>query len=322
MKALKSCAGAAALLAALPAGAEAPVLVHPVQRIAAATATAQGSNACAAIQPFYWEIGNRNGALVSGSVDPASSATPAVTAATSMNIASASKWLYAAYVVQKRNGELSHDDIEFLNLRSGYVHFSTCLPRQTVDRCLNTLNNSDWLPAEDGIFHYGGGHMQKHASLMGLGALDNAALAAELQTQLGPDVGLGFSLPQPAGGVVSTAGDYARFLRKLLDGRLRMGNLLGSHAVCTNPTVCEQASHTPTPSTEQWQYSLGHWVESDPHVGDGAFSSAGALGFYPWVDASRRWYGVLARRDDQGSAHESVQCGRLIRKAWVTGTAQ
>lgn len=324
--ALLACSGAAALLPLAPArAAEAAPSVNLVRRIAAATTTAQGSGACTAIQPFYWEIGNRNRALVSGSVDPAGSATPAYTAATSMNIASASKWLYAAYVVQKRNGVLSGaDDIKFLNFRTGYVNFSTCLPRQTVDGCLNTFNNGDYLPAEDGIFHYGGGHMQKHASLIGLGALSNATLASELQTQLGHDVGLSYSLPQPAGGAVSTAGDYARFLRKLLGGRLRMGGLLGSYAVCTHtdPAVCAEASHTPMPAAEQWQYSLGHWVESDPAVGDGAFSSAGAFGFYPWVDANRRWYGIVARRDDHAGAHASVQCGRLIRKAWVTGTAQ
>lgn len=317
-------AGATASLPATTAHAAGLTpFVNPAQRIAAATSTAQsGSNACAAIQPFYWEIGNRNSALAAGSVDPAGSIAPAYTAATSMNIASASKWLYAAHVVQKQGGVLSADDIRFLNLRSGHVSFSACPAWQTVDGCLNTLANGAYTPAADGIFHYGGGHMQKHASLIGLGPLDNAGLAAELQTQLGNDVGLGYSHPQPAGGVVSTAGDYAQFLRKLLRGELRIGNRLGSHAVCTNPTTCTRASQTPIPITEQWQYSLGHWVEADPAVGDGAFSSPGAFGFYPWVDASRRWYGVVARRDPHGSGFDSVQCGRLIRKAWVTGTAQ
>lgn len=35
-----------------------------------------------------------------------------------------------------------------------------------------------------------------------------------------------------------SAGDYARFLRKLLSGELRMSSLLGADKVCTLPSVC------------------------------------------------------------------------------------
>jgi hypothetical protein len=40
------------------------------------------------------------------------------------------------------------------------------------------------------------------------------------------------------------------------------------------------------------------------------------------VDASKTWYGVLARKDSAGGGVDSVYCGRLIRKAWVSGVAQ
>ena len=46
-------------------------------------------------------------------------------------------------------------------------------------------------------------------------------------------------------------------------------------------------------------------------------SSPGAFGFYPWIDASKTYYGLVARLAI-GSALESVYCGRMIRKAWVT----
>ena len=62
-------------------------------------------------------------------------------------------------------------------------------------------------------------------------------------------------------------------------------------------------------------------MEDDPVVGDGAFSSPGAFGFYPWIDASKTYYGVLARQGAAGTGVDSVNCGRLIRKAWVTGVA-
>jgi hypothetical protein len=288
------------------------------QRIAAATSTAQSaSNACAAIQPFYWEVGNSAAARASGSVGGAT-----YTGATSMNIASASKWLYGAYVVQRQGAALTADDIKYLNFRSGYTSFTLCLPGNTVDQCVNRANNGVYTAANDGRFDYGGGHMQKHASLLGLGALDNAGLAAELQRELGSDIGMSYSQPQLAGGVVSTAADYARFLRKLLGGSLRLGAALGSQPVCTNPLTCTTANYTPVPSNESWHYSLGHWVEDDPLVGDGAFSSAGAFGFYPWIDAGKTIYGIVAREAQQGSGADSAYCGRLIRKAWLSGTAQ
>ena len=85
--------------------------------------------------------------------------------------------------------------------------------------------------------------------------------------------------------------------------------------------TCPTAVFTPSPRGEQWHYSVGHWVEDDPTVGDGAFSSPGAFGFYPWIDAGKTWYGVLATLN-VGGAIDSVRCGRLIRKAWLTGTTQ
>ena len=317
---------ATALLAACGGGGDGSTPTGPsdAQRIAAATATAQsGSNACAPIAPFYWEVGDRNARLAAGSVDAAGN-TLSYTSSTLMPIASASKWLYAGYIVQKRQGVLSASDVKFLNFRSGYTNFSICLPGQTIDSCLAYLNNGVYSAATDGQFDYGGGHMQKHASLEGLGGLDNAGLAAEVRSQIGNDIVLAYSQPQPAGGGVSTADDYARYLRKLLGGALWMSAALGTNPVCTNPTTCPagQAVSTPIPLNESWHYSVGHWVEDDPVVGDGAFSSPGAFGFYPWLDASKTWYGVVARKDSAGGGVDSVYCGRLIRKAWVTGVAQ
>lgn len=286
------------------------------QRSQAASSTAASHAACTAVQPFYWEIGNAQGVLASGRAGGDS-----YDAASRMHIASASKWLYAAYVAQTRAGQLSAADIKALHFQSGYADFSSCLPGQTVAACATMADNGLYRASVDGLFHYGGGHMQQHALNLGLGALDNAGLAAELRSQLGSEIGLSFSQPQPAGGVVSTAADYARFLRKLLKGELQLGALLGSQAVCTNPNYCAQASYSPSPANEQWHYSLGHWVEDDPTVGDGAFSSPGAFGFYPWIAADKTHYGILARRDGVGSGFDSVRCGRLIRKAWFAGAA-
>jgi len=290
------------------------------QRAQAAAATADSaSNACATVRPFYWEIGDASAAKASGSANVVGGMV--YTADSSMAIASASKWLYSSYVAELRGGALSASDVQFLTFRSGYNSFAFCLPGQTVDACVALGSNGVYSAAEDGKFSYGGGHMQKHASLNGLGALDNAALAAELRSRLGSDVALSYNQPQLAGGAQTSAADYARVLRKLLNNQLRLGALLGTQAVCTNPLTCPQALSTPIPSNESWHYSIGHWVEDDPVVGDGAFSSPGAFGFYPWIDARKTTYGVLARQVSNG-AIPSVYCGRLIRKAWMTASVQ
>ena len=296
------------------------------QRAQAAQSTANsGANACHAIQPFYWEIGDASATLASGSTDSASG-NPTYAAATAMSIASASKWLYAAYVAERRAGVLSPSDIQFLHFQSGYVSFDafgSCGFFDTVDVCLNKGDNGKYSAASDGKFNYDGGHMQKLASLDGMGALGSTGLAAEVRRLLGTDIALTYSQPQLAGGVVTSAADYARFLRKVLAGSLRMSALLGSHAVCANPTTCSQAVYSPTPSSEDWRYSMGHWVDADPVVGDGSFSSTGAFGFHPWIDAGKTTYGVLARRTTvPGTGFESAVCGRLLRKAWATGMAQ
>jgi CubicO group peptidase (beta-lactamase class C family) len=168
--------------------------------------------------------------------------------------------------------------------------------------------------------------MQTHANSaafgINLGPLDNTALAAEIRRLLGNDINLSYTQPQLAGGVRTSAKDYAIFLKKLLNNQLKMAALLGTNPVCTNPSTCTNAVSTPITTGANWHYSMGHWVEDDLSTGDGAFSSTGAFGFYPWLDASKTYYGIVARFDVAGSGNESAQCGARIRKAWITGVVQ
>ena len=310
------------LLASLPW-----VGVQAADRVAAAQAVASNAAECKAVQPFYWEIGDRNGRLAGAT---AGGATP--DAQTAMLVASASKWFYGAYVVQRQQGHLSDNDLRALTMRSGYVHlkYGACVrymarrkQRETVAECLQSRGNDGYSADDLGRFYYNGGHFQHHAATdMGLGAMNNAALHDEIARQLGGDIHFSYDSPQLAAGISTSASDYAVFLRKLLRGDLLLGRMLGADAVCTNPKTCNSASSTPIPDDESWHYSLGHWVEDDPKVGDGSFSSPGAFGFYPWIDASRTYYGVLARHElSSKAAYRSVQCGRLIRKAWLGAAA-
>ncbi len=307
-----------------PAGGSTAAVVSDSARLAAATATATGStNLCAPVRPFYWEIGTKAAKAASGSVD--STTLPGTyTSTTRMSLASASKWLYGSYVAQRQNGFLSDSDRKYLSMLSGYVSLSSCDRGSTVGSCESAGTNGVYTASADGKFDYDGGHFEKHATLIGLSALNATTLATEVRSRLGTDVDLSYSTPQLAGGALTTPDGYARVLRKMLGGQLVIGSMLGSNAVCTNPVTCgrDKALLAPLPPTESWHYSVAHWVEDDPIVGDGAFSSPGLFGFYPWIDRTKTYYGVLARASsDSGAAFASVQCGRLIRKAWLTGVA-
>jgi len=306
-----------------PAPAPPPPPGPTATSVSAATATAATQAACDAIEPFYWEVGNEDGEMVSGTEGAGGPTADSV-----MSIASASKWLYGAYVAQKKAGVLSAtDDVPFLNFTSGYTDFGLplCPPEGTVGDCLSN-GRAIQDPTTVGKFFYSSGHMQNHANLTGLGALDNAGLAAEIRAQIGSDIALSYGQPQLAGGAAMNADNYARFLRKILGGSLRIGAMLGREQVCTNPDDANCNAEFSPPdirADESPHYSLGHWVEDDPDVGDGSYSSPGAFGFYPWVSADRAYYGIVAREDSgEDAGYASVQCGRLIRKAWMTGTPQ
>ena len=311
---------------AAPDASAASTPVTADTRAQAATATVQQNTYCQAITPFYWEIGDATGVLAAGAAGDGS-----VTRTTAHNIGSATKWLFGAYAVEKRGGVLNASDVRALTMSSGYTNFgalscSRLGANATVENCFHLNNNETYTAAHDGAFFYNGGHFQKWAVDNGLGPMTSAALAAEFQTTLGTNAALSFSTPQLAGGAHASAESYARFLTRVLKQELRIAPLLGANAVCTLPSACADAVSSPL--REQFSYSLGHWVENDPTTGDGSFSSTGIFGFYPWIDASKMYYGIVsrheipARNDEIGSGWASLQCGRLIRKAYLSGQAQ
>lgn len=279
-----------------------------VQQTAAATKTAQNDPSCVAIRPFYWEIGDKLSKLASGSIGisaPNSNST--------FEIASASKWIFGAYVAQKRSGLLTLNDKNYLRFLSGYDQFTSCAGTFTVVGCLNSGTNSDQTSTSIGRFAYGGGHMQKLAVDLGLGDLTNTGLAKEINTTLG--ISGSYSTPQPAGGMEMSAQAYSVFLKKLLNNQLKLTSLLGQNPVCTTPSLCpNNAIFSPAPNG--WKYSYGHWVE----LPEGAFSSPGKFGFYPWIDSSKQYYGMISRKSLSQSAYlDSYTCGQKIRSSFLNG---
>ncbi|MGH9068063.1 MAG: Ig-like domain-containing protein [Acidimicrobiales bacterium] len=309
----------------------------------AASATAQNNALCTAIEPFYWEIGNASGPLASGSPTPPSGT--AVTASKIFATASASKWIYAMYVVQKRGGaaNLTAADIPFMNLTSGYTNMgsitqaATCTPppsgADSINYCLTLSSPSGPYVGQDpntiGKFAYDSGHEENHAGQFQpeINALDASGLGPAIVTGLGvKGITLAYRQPLLAGGIYANANDYSALLRAVLSGQLYMLGALGTHAVCAWVGPDCNAARSPQ-QVEKWHYSIGHWVEDDASLGDdGAFSSPGAFGFDPWIEANKKYYGVISRMAPAGSGNQqgfaSALCARQLRAAWETGVQQ
>lgn len=202
----------------------------------------------------------------------------------------------------------------------------------TVNICLALPNPANGLPYsyQDpntvGKFDYDSGHLENHASQYGgLGDVPLGSLGSTVGSMLGTNISFVYTEPLLAGGIYANSNEYTPVLRNIISGSLAMHDALGTNPVCTLPSSagCDAVK---SPIPEAWHYSMAHWVEDDPTSnGDGAFSSPGAFGFYPWIEASKTYYGVISREDQQlgaGAAYNSVQCGRLIRRAWDTGIEQ
>lgn len=299
-------------------------------KVAAAQQTATTNSSCTAIAPFYWEIGNVDSILASGTTGDGS-----VTRTTNMRVGSATKWLFGAYVIQQRGGAPTSQDVPYLTMTAGYNDFGnfSCDPNMTVNDCFSASNgngglNSDLTSADVGKFYYNGGHFQAWAvNLGGLGSNGITALSTKFRASLGSNTGVTFTSPQLAGGASMNAGGYVEFLRRIITGQLLIKNYLGAGAVCTLPGSPNCNAESTPLDTLAFHYSYGHWVEDDP-AGDGSFSSAGIFGFYPWIDKTKRYYGVLARfsvysgSSQIGNGYASYLCGKAIRKAYLSGTAQ
>jgi hypothetical protein len=319
--------------------------------MAAATATANNNSLNGVLKPFYWEIGDSVGKIVGGSVGVATASNTGVSTAqlaigqplinsTRLSIASASKMVYGCYVTQWRGGAANLttgplSDVEFLHMTSGYSNLPSteCQGIPTVTQCvLSNGTANTQTPGEEGFFHYDGGHFEKHGQLYTpLANLSLPALTAAYRAMLNVGTTLQFTQPLLAGGLFGSSDDYALVLRGILNGPgppgLLMHDALGINQVCTwgppQGGPCASAVYSPV-APFNWQYSTGHWVETDATLNnDGAFSSPGSFGFYPWIDATKTYYGTISVQTPVGGkGHNSASLGQLIRRAFMTGIEQ
>jgi hypothetical protein len=273
----------------------------------AAARAARAALPCASLGDFYWEIGDAQQRITGGQIGQGYPAEAVI------GIASASKLVWAAYVLQDP-AQPTPETASALRMLSGYTGFNPLrcvLHRSSVKACYEAGGNNVQNAADVGAFYYNGGHDQKLAMDFGLGELDNDGLARAVAARIGPELVLNYSQPSPAGGLHAAPATYAAFLRKVLRGDLRLRDWLGRDSVCTFPAECPTAHYSP--ALAGWRYSYNHWVEPD-----GSFSSPGLEGFYPWISADRRYYGLVARQKlERSAAMNSAACGAAIRSAFL-----
>ncbi|PTL77181.1 hypothetical protein [Vitiosangium sp. GDMCC 1.1324] len=294
----------------------------------AAVDTANTSPDCTSLGDFYWEIGSGTAKLFGFSRGSTVSET------TVLPLASASKWLYAsAYVQSKGYVNLGAAEKKQLNFTSGYLESTddvTCGDvGTTVSECYGSdYKNVSYHSGEDGNFFYDGGHMQKLATddmgwRSGTGV---ASVVSWLNGQLGTSLPESSGAVAVAGGFRGSAAHYRVFLQKLLTNQYAMSVRLTADAVPAYPGG-PGVSNTPWVSGQAY-YGLGHWLEREL-VSDvwrmTGHSSPGLFGFYPWVDAGKSQYMLLARARLIGPEHEGEQsrvCAHKIRKAYELGVPQ
>lgn len=103
--------------------------------------------------------------------------------------------------------------------------------------------------------------------------------------------------PRVAGGLNSTARDYANFLQMVVDGGVRNGVRVLSEASCaqllTNQTGTVPLTCTPSFVYPEARYGVGIWLDPTEPGDAPQGSGIGAFGFHGWVDTGRHVVGVL-----------------------------
>lgn len=291
----------------------------------AAEAAAAGSS-CSLMGDFYWEIGSST-AVLAGGKRPNENAS--VSRTTKHDIASASKWVFGAFALQDNKNKgfttLTKAQTDKLTMVSGYSTQNTlrCASSPTVDHC---LNNATVTQTRKDKFYYDGEHFEKLMSEQGYGSAGKTGIDAAYASALGQ---FGFTAGNVAvaGNLAGSAAGYADFLRKVMKDELEIGSKLGAGAVCADSAAFQNkcvARGLPralySPVNEPWDYSYGHWVEKENGSTVDAYSSPGLYGFYPWISTNKQLYGIISRKSNALNAYtNSFQCGRAIRKAYLTG---
>lgn len=121
--------------------------------------------------------------------------------------------------------------------------------------------------------------------------------------------------PNLAGGARSSLNDYAKFVQMIADGGVYQGRrVLSEEAVrvmCADQTGgAALKSGALNIRTQGARYGIGNWVNSKDAEGNGIVnSSPGAFGFMPWIDRERGVVGVFMIEDRERDRQRAERRG-------------
>lgn len=244
---------------------------------------------------------------------------------TAAPIASASKWLTAALVLQAVDeGKVSLDDkvVKYLPIfekyGKNYITIRHCLSHLTgiqteQMRLMKLLERKKFTSLEEEVNNFAAKEIQNNpgeAFRYGNIGLNIAARVVEvaykkkfellIRQKLFVPLGMrkttfqttDGSAPNPSGGAVSTAEDYLKFLQMILNNGMYNGQkILSEQAIAEMrkiQTTPAQIKHTPK-SAEGFMYASGSWVleASADQKQAATLASPGLFGTWPMVDFSR-----------------------------------
>ncbi|MDO8390702.1 MAG: serine hydrolase domain-containing protein [Actinomycetota bacterium] len=258
-------------------------------------------------------------------------------------IASGSKWLSAATIMTLvDDGTLALDapistyvpeleDVkgkvgtitlrQLLSFTSGLVKDETipCTadPDSTMQACAAILLKAGVVHPPGDVFRYGGQHLYLAAAIAE--HVTGVPFAELFQQRIAQPLGMAHTAfvqsgsggqytnvtnPNPAGGAISTLGDYGRFLEMLVHGGVAPDGMriLSEDAISEMQANQIEGAEYGTAAAFRMQlespYGLGEWLDWTDADGDAlVLSSDGAFGFRPWIDKANDLFGVYLIND-------------------------
>lgn len=265
-----------------------------------------------------------------------------------VQIASSSKWWTSALLLTLvEQGVLSLDDHpqdyiawwtndpadrrsqitlrHLLSMTAGFRSEPLCEfnPLTTMEACVREMYANHFFDAPGTVFNYNSSHMQV-AGLMAQAATGESIVAL-FRRLIGEPLGMQETTnfwraselnSWMAGGGNASPRDYARFLQAIMAGELVAETRSLMFTDYTDDPVRITAS--PVAALTEWHYGLGAWKECTATTwpetcnAEQVWSSAGGLGWYPWIDFEHGYYGVLARQAFNAPQPPLLASGELV----------
>lgn len=206
-----------------------------------------------------------------------------------------------------------------LSFTPGLLPEAACTfnPLVTLASCVEEIAGTAMLATPGTRYDYGSTHLHVAARMAEVvtGRSWNTLYRERLADPLGlpassrfftlPGTGLGVTNPLVAGGLRTTAHDYARLLAVVFHRGRAFGRTVAS------PSLFDAMAREPYPGVVVgaspgepfgFRYGLTAWLHcAAPASGCAVLSSPGAFGFTPWIDRQAGYYATIGMEEGVGS---------------------